>query len=381
MKRIQTGLGTRKSSLWAVMLLLMLGAQMTSAHEMNPAVIDAQLLPDNRIELTVRLNLEAQIAEVSPIHSDTNESANAVLYKSFRALSPAKLSVQAQPWLDDLPDLIKLSAKLPIELDVSSLTIPDVANLSESRDSHIRLVTTRPVTQNWALSWGAGLGPAAFRFSSQDVQDISTAYLENGAKSDTVDMSHLVAKPALAVFFDYIWVGFEHIIPLGWDHILFVVGLFLFSITLRSLFWQVSAFTLAHTLTLALGMLGVVSLPGYIIEPLIAATIVYISVENIMFKQMTWWRPLLVFCFGLLHGLGFASVLTEFGLRSESFFAGLIGFNIGVELGQLAVILGCFALFGFWLRNKSWYRSIIVVNGSAAIGLIGAYWFIERVFL
>ncbi len=381
MKRIQTGLGAHKLSLWVAFLLFTLGAQMTSAHEMNPAVIDAQLLPDYRIELTVRLNIEAQIAEISPIHSDTNESANAVLYESFRALPPAQLSLQAQPWLNDLPNLIQLSAALPIKLQLLSLTIPEVENLSESRDSQIRLITTKPVTQNWALSWDKGLGPAAFRFSSQDVQDISTAYLENGASSDTVDMNHLIAKPALAVFLDYIWVGFEHIIPLGWDHILFVVGLFLFSITLRSLLWQVSAFTLAHTLTLALGMLGVVSLPGYIIEPLIAATIVYIAVENILFKQMTWWRPLLVFCFGLLHGLGFASVLTEFGLRSESFFAGLIGFNIGVELGQLTVILGCFALFGFWLRNKSWYRSIIVVNGSVIIGTIGAYWFIERVFL
>ena len=347
MKRIQTGLGAHKLSLWVAFLLFTLGAQMTSAHEMNPAVIDAQLLPDYRIELTVRLNIEAQIAEISPIHSDTNESANAVLYESFRALPPAQLSLQAQPWLNDLPNLIQLSAALPIKLQLLSLTIPEVENLSESRDSQIRLITTKPVTQNWALSWDKGLGPAAFRFSSQDVQDISTAYLENGASSDTVDMNHLIAKPALAVFLDYIWVGFQHIIPLGWDHILFVVGLFLFSITLRSLLWQVSAFTLAHTLTLALGMLGVVSLPGYIIEPLIAATIVYIAVENILFKQMTWWRPLLVFCFGLLHGLGFASVLTEFGLRSESFFAGLIGFNIGVELGQLTVILGCFALFGF----------------------------------
>lgn len=380
MNRVKANLGCSGLPLWLSVLLLMLGAQMTSAHEMNPAVIDAQLLPDNRIELTVRLNIEAQLAEISLIHSDTDESANAGLYDSFRAFSPAQLSVQAQPWLAEFPRLIQLLAEPSIELELTSLTIPPVGNLSESRDSEVRLVTIKPVTQNWSLAWDKRLGAAAFRFSTADAQDISTAYLESGASTDSVDMSNLISKPAFSVFIDYIWVGFEHIIPLGWDHILFVVGLFLFSIKLRSLIWQVSAFTLAHTITLALGMLEVITLPAYIVEPLIAATIVYVAVENILFKKMTWWRPLLVFCFGLLHGLGFATVLTEFGLSSQSFVAGLIGFNIGVELGQLAVILICFSLFGYWFRYKSWYRSIIVVNGSAAIGLIGAYWFVERVF-
>jgi hypothetical protein len=359
----------------------MLAAQITTAHEMNPAVIDAQLLSDNRIELTIRLNIEARVAEIAPTHSDTDESVNAALYNKYRLLPPAQLRPLAQPWLAKFTGLIKLDAKQPIELQFISLDIPAVGNLFESRDSEIRLITAEPVTQNWLLAWDQSLGVAAFRFSSQEVQDISTAYLERGESSDLIDMSNLIAKPAMSVFVDYIWVGFEHIIPLGWDHILFVVGLFLFSIQLRSLLWQVSAFTLAHTITLALGMLGYISLPAYIVEPLIAATIVYVAIENIIFKKMTWWRPLLVFCFGLLHGLGFASVLTEFGLGAQSFVAGLIGFNIGVELGQLAVILICFALFGFWFRHKTWYRSVIVVNGSAVIGLIGAYWFVERVFL
>jgi hypothetical protein len=381
MKTIKDYAKCQGLSHWVYVLLLMLGAQITTAHEMNPAVIDAQLLPDNRIELTIRLNIEARVAEVSPIHSDTDESANAALYNNLRILPPTQLSTLAKPWLSEFTGLIKLLAESPIELQVTSLEIPEVGNLFESRDSEIRLITSEPVTQNWSLAWDQSLGAAAFRFSTQEIQDISTAYLEGGANSDLIDMSNLLAKPAMSVFVDYIWVGFEHIIPLGWDHILFVVGLFLFSIKLRSLLWQVSAFTLAHTITLALGMLGYISLPAYIVEPLIAATIVYVAIENIIFKQMTWWRPLLVFCFGLLHGLGFASVLTEFGLSAQSFVGGLIGFNIGVELGQLAVILICFALFGVWFRHKSWYRSVIVVNGSAVIGLIGAYWFVERVFL
>lgn len=371
----------RALSLWFTVSLFAICVPFASAHEMNPAVIDAQLLEDNRIQFVVRMNVEAQVADISPIHSDTDESANAVLYDRLRALPPTELTAEAQAWLEALPSLITIESESTVELEVSSITVPKVGNLAESRDSVIELVTLEPVNENWSLGWAKQLGAAAFRFSTFDVQDVSTAYLENGMSTGVIDMANLVAKSGFAVFVDYIWVGFEHIIPLGLDHILFVVGLFLFSAKLRSLLWQVSAFTLAHTITLALGMLGIISLPGYIVEPLIAATIVYVAVENIVFKRMTWWRPLLVFCFGLLHGLGFASVLTEFGLSAQSFVAGLIGFNVGVELGQLAVILICFALVGFWFRNKAWYHSIIVVNGSAAIALVGSYWFIERVFL
>lgn len=380
MFRTQGYVRVQTLSLWFTGLFAVLFTQAVNAHEMNPAVIDAQLLADSRIEVSVVMNLEAQLAEISPTHSDTDESANAALYDRLRALPSDELTIEAQSWLNEFPNLISLEADPAIELTVLSLAIPEVGNLAESRDSVIRLVTSGPVTQNWSLRWDEQLGAAAFRFSSADVQDISTAYLENGASSELIDMANLVAKPAFSVFVDYIGVGFEHIIPLGLDHILFVVGLFLFSAQLRTLIWQVSAFTLAHTITLALGMLGIISLPAYIVEPLIAATIVYVAVENIVFKRMTWWRPLLVFGFGLLHGLGFASVLTEFGLSAQSFVAGLIGFNVGVELGQLAVILICFALVGFWFRNKSWYHSVIVVNGSAAIALVGTYWFIERVF-
>ncbi len=380
MNRTKAYAQCRWLSLWMFALLLISGAQITSAHEMSPAIIDAQLLSDNRIELTVKLNIEARLAEVSPIHSDSEESINAATYNRYRALPPAQLSIRAQPWLKELPSLVTLLAQPSIELEVVALTIPATGNLLESRDTQVRLITTEPVTQNWSFAWDPSLGAAAFRFSTADAQDISTAYLTGGAQSDVVDMTRLISTSAMSVLVDYIAVGFEHIIPLGWDHILFVVGLFLFSIKLRSLIWQVSAFTLAHTITLALGMSGYVTLPSNIVEPLIAATIVYVAVENIAFKKMTWWRPLLVFCFGLLHGLGFASVLTEFGLSSQSFVAGLIGFNIGVELGQLAGIFMCFVLFGFWVRYKSWYRPVIVVFGSAVIGLIGAYWFVERVF-
>lgn len=126
-------------------------------------------------------------------------------------------------------------------------------------------------------------------------------------------------------------------------------------------------------------MTGLVSVPGEIVEPIIAASIVFVAVENIFTSGLSRWRPIVVFVFGLLHGLGFASVLQEFGLPADKLVPALIGFNIGVELGQLAVIACAFALVGYWFRSKTWYRPVISNPGSLIIALVGAYWFIERI--
>jgi hypothetical protein len=114
------------------------------------------------------------------------------------------------------------------------------------------------------------------------------------------------------------------------------------------------------------------------VEALIAASIVYVCIENIFLNKLSRWRPLIIFAFGLLHGLGFASVLGDVGLEPSSFVAGLIGFNVGVEVGQLAVIAACFLLVGFWFRNKPWYRNVITIPASILIALIAIYWVLER---
>jgi len=181
-------------------------------------------------------------------------------------------------------------------------------------------------------------------------------------------------------FLHYIPIGFDHILPKGLDHILFVLGLFFLSTHLRPLLWQVSAFTLAHTVSLAFGAMGWVFVPASIVEPLIAASITYVAIENVFTTGMSRWRPLVIFGFGLLHGLGFASVLGELGIPDDQFFPALIGFNIGVEFGQLTVISLAFLAVGMWFRNKPWYRSRISIPASLVIAIIGAYWFFERVF-
>ncbi|MEM1001550.1 MAG: HupE/UreJ family protein, partial [Bacteroidota bacterium] len=193
-------------------------------------------------------------------------------------------------------------------------------------------------------------------------------------------MRRLAAMSGPERFWLFIKAGVQHIIPIGLDHILFVLGLFFSSLLLRPLFWQITAFTIAHTITLALAALGIVQIPPEIVEPLIALSIVWIAVENCLFKNPSKWRILVVFGFGLMHGLGFASVLSEFGLPKGSFVSSLLAFNIGVELAQVLILIAAAALFWF-IRNKNWYRKRVQIPASLLIATVGLFWFIERVFL
>ena len=202
---------------------------------------------------------------------------------------------------------------------------------------------------------------------------------EYGAALKRQRARRLAAMPLYKKFYIFVKAGFEHIIPQGLDHILFVLGLFFSCITFRSLLWQVTAFTVAHSITLVLAAQGLVQLRGDIVEIIIALSIVWISIENCLYKETSKWRYLVVFSFGLLHGLGFAALLTQYGLPKENFISLLLAFNIGVEFGQLAVLVIAFLLIKLVLR-KNWYSNQIKIPASIIIALVGLFWFVERVF-
>ena len=187
---------------------------------------------------------------------------------------------------------------------------------------------------------------------------------------------NITATAAAGKCFTY---GFTHIVPGGADHILFVLGLFFLSRGLKPLLWQVTAFTVAHSVTLALSMYGVVRMPPAIVEPLIAVSICYVAVENLFTSTLRPWRIAIVFGFGLLHGLGFAGALAELALPRAHFMTALVAFNAGVEAGQLTVIAIAFAAVARWRQSREWYRRRIVVPASLSIALVGAYWAVQRV--
>ncbi len=190
----------------------------------------------------------------------------------------------------------------------------------------------------------------------------------------------LEKAPTEHVVLFYLKLGFSHIIPQGLDHILFVVGLCLLSNKVKVILWQATAFTVAHSITLALSMKSIIVAPSAVVEPIIALSILFVAIENMLLTELKPWRILLVFMFGLIHGMGFASSLNEIGLPRNKFALSILSFNIGVELGQISIILAVFALVVIPFGKKPFYKKWVVYPISIAIAATALYWTIQRVF-
>lgn len=330
--------------------------------------------------IDIELVLEGFLASIDlSAVTDTNEAEAAATYDVLRALEGPELEAQFRLfWPSMTPDLQFFADGTRLSPELSHVSVPDVGNMDLPRLSRIQVTAVLPAgARNFEIGWDRKFGALVLR--QMDVENPYEAYIAGGATSGSFPIAGGGQRGGWGTFADYIAVGFDHIIPKGLDHILFVLALFFLSPTFRALLWQVTAFTLAHTITLAAGITGLVSVPGEIVEPIIAASIVFVALENIFTSGLSRWRPIVVFLFGLLHGLGFASVLQAFGLPTDRLVPALIGFNIGVELGQLAVIACAFVLVGYWFRNKTWYRPVISNPGSLIIALVGAYWLMERI--
>jgi len=181
------------------------------------------------------------------------------------------------------------------------------------------------------------------------------------------------------IFGQYIGLGFTHVIPLGFDHILFILSLYLYTTSFSKVLIQCSVFTIAHSFSMALAALDIIIPNPDYVEPLIAITILYTSIENIIQYQTNNFRLIVVFLFGIIHGLGFASVLNEIGLPSSGFILALFSFNLGVEIGQAFVLLLFYFLVVKWFKDKSWYQKWIVYPVSSLIGCYALYLAISRI--
>ncbi len=179
-------------------------------------------------------------------------------------------------------------------------------------------------------------------------------------------------------FAAYLQAGFRHIVPIGADHMLFVLGLFFLGLTWRKLLAQTTVFTIAHATTLYLATQGIFHLSGRWVEPAIALSIGFIALENVWSPRLNPGRLAIVFFFGLVHGLGFANSLQELPLPRQDFLVALLGFNLGVDLGQLAVIGTAFLAVGWW-REREWFRARVAVPCSLAIAAVGLVWAGQRI--
>jgi hydrogenase/urease accessory protein HupE len=231
----------------------------------------------------------------------------------------------------------------------------------------------------WTYAWTFASYAMVVRHAP--TENPATEWMEGGQRSAPIAMA--LPAPAvdrLGTAWRYLALGFTHIVPNGLDHMLFVLGLYLLSHRARSVLLQVSAFTIAHSITLGLSLYGVVAVSPRIVEPLIALSIAYVAIENVFLAELRSWRVLLVFAFGLLHGLGFAGALKELGLPRSEFLTALLTFNVGVEAGQLAVMGAAFMLVGWHCAHRTWYRGRVVVPVSALIASTAVFWTVERLF-
>jgi hydrogenase/urease accessory protein HupE len=357
--------------------LLVLAASAAPAHELGKIQVYATFLKDG----TYRIDIPVDPAHLWPGDKGTG-ATGATRYGPLHGLTPAvdqrfgkllhALTEGSTILFDGTP------AKPRAEI------VPPAADDPPERAT-LRFRGPIPAGSrsfNWKEEGEPGrLGTYPLILRVEGEESSTWQWLDAGATSPDFSLAKAAVPPTgLQVVRQYLRLGFTHIVPEGPDHILFVLGIFLLSRRLKPILQQVTAFTVAHTLTLALSIYGVVHLSPSVVEPLIALSIVFVAVENVLVPELKPSRIALVFVFGLLHGLGFAGVLSELGLPRSEFLTALLSFNLGVEGGQLAVISVAFLLLGLPFRSRSWYRQRVVVPVSCVIAAAGLYWSVQRVF-
>ena len=372
----------------AAILLLLFSHLSAHAHEMRPAIADITLSPA-QVSVTIRFNAELFLAGIDASKiADSDDAPNAATYDRIRQLPTVALGKEfAKKW-PAFADLLKGQAgNERLQFELINFTSEEDIDFSLPRISTAIIAAPVPAYERAIrFGWDARLGDLILRQMASasaepsiDPNSLYTGLLNEGNLSPAINAVGVTAVPLSTVISNYIKIGFIHIIPRGLDHILFVLGLFFYATRWRPLLVQITFFTLAHSLTLALASRELVTVPASIVEPLIAASIAYVALENLWQKKLRLSRLLIIFAFGLLHGLGFAAVLSNIGLPNTDFLISLISFNVGVELGQITVIVAALILSFLLPLSPDGYRRLIAVPASLVIGVIGICIAAERV--
>ena len=375
-------------SLLSLSIVLLFQITAASAHELRPAIIDIGVLDDASDQLTIDLTFsgEAFLADIDlSTLSDTDDSANAAVYDALRALPPQVLAARIDSSFATLAETFTImAAGRPLTVELATIEVADEVDSELARDTRLRLRSPLPGTgEAISIQWQPAMGALLVRQMGAGSNPEYSDYLPSGGTSQAFTLDRASDVALTSVITKYIHSGIIHIVPAGLDHILFVIGLLAYGLSGRGLIFQISLFTVAHTITLAAASLGLISVPGSIVEPLIALSIAWIGIENIIKKsgRVAVSRSAVVFAFGLLHGLGFASVLADFGLPQSAFIVALVSFNLGVEIGQLIIVIPIFFLLRTLKLREPQFRRGFQIPVSAVISAIGVFWFVERVGL
>lgn len=361
--------------------------KLAPADVVKPALVEISIFADNTISVVIDLSLEAAMTNIGTQYKNTKNSPNAAEYDELRNLNPENLR---QRFLRFAPQFLS-SIRLLVNGKTQDLTLKSIKSDIKGYTKRPRktILTYIAQPEDWAktIQWQYAkvYGDSALRYQIVKKDQYNWSgwrWLRNGASSGTIDIS--LDSPnstptMLQTLGQFIGIGFDHVIPLGWDHILFIVGMALSSLLWRKLLLLVTTFTLAHTLTLALAMAGVVEISPRITEPLIAFSIAYVAIENLLPRQSIKRKSIIVFLFGLIHGLGFAAMLKSFAMSADNFAITLIGFNIGVELAQIVLVFSVVTVLLLLKGRGLNYQKLMIIPVSILISLLGIYWGVERI--
>ena len=352
-------------------VLVLCAGRVLSAHEIGTTRVNALFAADGTYHVDLITDAASLLEKVEAI-ADVEPSADgpdaATLERRLLALTTV------------------LESRIHVTFDATDvhptlvIVVAAAADATSVPSAHITLTGTVPAGATH-FTWRFGWTFASYALSTRtplDREAVNTL-LEGDQSSRPISLTTPVPSANWSdTVRRYLARGFTSVLPLGPDHILFVLGLFLLHSRPRALLVQIAAFTIAHSIALGLGMYDLVTLPSRIVEPAIACSIAYVAIENLLQSDVKRWRIGVVFACGLLHGLGFASVLRAVGLPRTEFLTALVSFNVGIDVAQVAVIGGAMLLLGGWCAERGWYRARVVIPASAAIACTAVFWAVER---
>ncbi len=353
------------------------------ADVVKPALVEVSIFSNKTAKIEIDLSLEAVMTGIGTQYKNTTDAPTSAQYDELRALKPNLLRQRFKEFEVEFLNSLEFSVngkKQTLVLDHAQL---DIIGYKKRPRKTVLIYTVKLDEWPKQLSWqyAKDYGDSALRWQVYKKDEYNWSqwqWLRDAAPSGDIDINHPEPLSKTQQFLQFTSIGFDHVIPLGWDHILFIIGMALSSLLWRRLLLLVTTFTVAHTITLGLAMYGMVEISAKIVEPLIAFSIAYVAIENLITHQSIKRKSISVFIFGLIHGLGFATMLKEFEMAPDSFLTTLIGFNVGVELAQIVIVLGVAGMLLILRRLKLNYRQLAVIPVSILIALIGFWWGVER---
>lgn len=360
------------ASLVRLVLALLLAAAVpreAAAHALAFSKAELRVEQGGAAELTLRLDLQRMMTGSEP--GDLSEAQFAALFGPATA-ERAKLRAEAEGELSRTVLLYFGGQQLAV-----TATLPEVQPAAGSEASVVLRTKVPAGSSGLGLRANEALGAVSLSAWVAGWQVMDRVPLAPGGAPEPIPLS-IEEEGAAHTAARYVWLGVLHIVPRGLDHILFVLALCLLAMRWRPAVLQATAFTVAHSISLALAVTGVVAAPASVVEPLIALSIAVVALENLVASEARWWRLGLVFAFGLLHGLGFAGVLQALGLPTGQFAVALLSFNLGVEMAQVAIIAAAFGVAAAWQRTGLLSGAPVRERLSLGIAAVGLYWTVER---